>query len=272
MNMPLSMTELLEAEAGNYAQAKQFIGNTFELLGDFDCAYERLTASMRFSGLYDPQTQEEQAFVSALFLFGFCRRQLAIGLSTLMRGYRADSAMHLRRAIEASAFAVRINKYPELAAVWANAWNEYEAYRSAFRPQEVFPHLKHPDYNPTICRLKKQYDFCSKMMHGGIFGIAGHYFKESSSESGAPPFAIEFFDLPADHSLLSSLFWIFDAHLSILQLASEIIRPYEPDSGATSNVRLNSIEAKLNVHRGAWIERLPAIKKALNEISRAQRD
>jgi hypothetical protein len=58
----------------------------------------------------------------------------------------------------------------------------HKAYRDAFRPKDIFPGGKHPDHEPTLTQLKSHYDLCSKIMHGSIFGIAGHFvYPESSS-------------------------------------------------------------------------------------------
>lgn len=144
---------------------------------------------------------------------------------------------------------MRLCKHPELAVVWGRASsdeNAYRQYRAAFRAADVFPNDKHPDHLPELAVLKDKYDLCSRLMHGGVFGMAGHF--KTTPDS----FRMIFFDLPPDHSLFSTLVMLLEAHVRILALFGRILESYTNDRMAAWQVRLNSVDAKLVVHAQRW--------------------
>jgi hypothetical protein len=176
---------------------------------------------------------------------------------TLPRGYQGDAMLHLRRAIEGCAFAVRMSKHHETCRVWMNASlndTAYMAYREAFRTRDIFPSNKHPDHEPMLHELKSHYDHCSKIMHGSIFGMAGHF---DYPDSRKLSFNLNFFDLRPDHSVISALYLIFDSHKRILHLLGRILEPYTGDRIPPWQARRNSVEAKLDVHREMWKRFVP---------------
>jgi len=235
--------KLIEDERQHYVANAKALGDSTALVHDFENVYAALTPCIEIP----PSEPQKMAVVSMIYLLVFCRRQLTIGVLTLMRSYRADSLLHLRRAIETCAFAVRICKHPDLATVWANGGasdDAYAAYRKAFRPRDVFP--PDPDHEQPLSILKERYDLCSTLMHGGVFGMAGQF--ETTPES----FRLEFFDLPPDHSLFSVLWQMLDTHKEMLHFFGRVFDPHTNDQMAAWKVRLNAVEAKLAVHGQRW--------------------
>lgn len=235
------MHELIEAERTNFEANTQRLGQRIDLIHDFEHVYEALTPCL--------MSPDKTARVAAVYLLAFCLRQLTMSSVALLRDYRADSLLHLRRAIESCAFAVRICKHPELAAVWGGAGTDestYSKYRDAFKTRAVFPNAKHSDHVPELTALKEKYDLCSRLMHGGVSGLAGHF--KTTPDS----FRVVFFDLPSDHSLFATLLFLLDAHLKILTLLGRVLEPHTNDRMTAWKVRLNSVEAKLTVHAQSW--------------------
>lgn len=248
------MKELIEAETQNYDANVMALGDGAELVHDFEKVYEALTPCLKSP----PSEPEKSAGAVAVYLLAFCRRQLTMSALTLLRSYRGDSLLHLRRAIESCAFAVRICKHPELAVVWGKAGsdeNAYPAYRKAFRTSDVFPGSKHPDHELALSTLKDEYDLCSRLMHGGVSGLSGHFKTTPSS------FRMIFFDLAPDHSLFSTLLMVLGSHLVMFRLFGRILEPHTNDRMAAWKVRVNSVEAKLAVHGQRW---MPIIQQGIN--------
>ncbi len=85
--------------------------------------------------------------------------------------------MQVRRASESCAFAAHIIKHHELGATWVKAGTsetDYKTYREAFKSFKVFQKEKtHPDHDPLLLELKKNFDLCSKLLHGSG-GLANH--------------------------------------------------------------------------------------------------
>lgn len=247
------MRELIEAESKNFEANAKRLDDSIDLIHDFERVYEALTPCLTSP----PSEPDKTARAAAVYLLAFCRRQITMSSVILLRGYRADSLLHLRRAIESCAFAVRICKHPDLAAVWGGAGSDEEAYRKyrvAFRTGDVFPNPKHADHLPELAALKERYDLCSRLMHGGVSGLAGHF--QTTPES----FRMVFFDLPPDHSLFSTLLLLLDAHLKIATLFGQVLESHTNDRLAAWMVRLNSVEAKLVVHAQRWA---PMIKEGI---------
>src|SRR5437764_14900625 len=112
--MPTSLKEFAEAEAHNLDSSTKALGNSAELVNDFESVYEVLFPLLK-QPEGDLDSDQVLAFVSVIHEFAFCRTLLSKSALALMRGYQGDSMLHLRRAIEACAFAVRMNKHRELA-------------------------------------------------------------------------------------------------------------------------------------------------------------
>lgn len=249
--MPTVLSELIEAEAHNFVASKEALGKTLELVNDFESVYEGLTPILT-QPKGDPESDDVVAVVSIIHELMFCRGLLTKSVLSIMRGYQGDAMLHLRRAIEACAFAVRLSKHPELSRVWAKAFVDdaaYKIYRKSFKPEDLFPNGKHPDHDPILTELKSKYDLSSKLMHGSIFGMAGHF---GALDLGKQTYNLKFFDLPLDHSLISVVFLILYTHRRFLHLFGRILEPHTANRIASWQVHFNSVEANLEVHRADW--------------------
>jgi hypothetical protein len=246
--------QFIDAENKNFEISRKALGKTYELIEDFQDVYDSLARS---SKLPDPGAAPEQRMVTAaiVVLMGTSRRQFTLGILTLMRAHRADAALPLRRAIESCAFATRIRKHPHLAKVWldgATGKTEYEKYREKFA-KNLFP-----TDDSLLSDLGRRYDYASKIMHSSIYGAAGHF----SFPDGPEGMTLRFFDMPGDHSLITSFYDTVDTHKRILRAFGISLRPnVESNQFDAWEVRLNSVEAKLDVHREEWKKVVPDPRK-----------
>lgn len=109
-----------------------------------------------------------------------------------------------------------------------------------------------------LAELGKHYDHASKMMHSSIYGAAGHF----SFSFGPETIVLRFFDMPEDHSLITSLYLTLDSHTRILRVFANELRPnVDKNEFAAWKMRLNSVEAKLDLHREEWKAWVPDPRK-----------
>ncbi|HEY3443632.1 MAG TPA: hypothetical protein VGK29_22935 [Paludibaculum sp.] len=254
--MLTTLRELAEAETKNFELSTGALGPSIGILNAFEKAYGSLPplVSLPEGGL---ESDETMAVYAVLHELAFCRRQLTMSVLTLLRAYQGDAMLHLRRAIEACAFAVRMNKHHEVVRAWLSASDDdaaYERYRGAFRTKDLFPNANHPDHDPVLTELKSHYDQCSKLMHGSIFGMGGHF--EYPDSSGVS-FQVKFFDLAPDHSLIVVLYLILASHRQFLQLFGNMLRPYNGEAMDHWMTELKPVQLMLDVYREDWKRHIP---------------
>ncbi|MBL8238358.1 MAG: hypothetical protein JNM66_13115 [Bryobacterales bacterium] len=255
--MPTSLEELSRAEALNFAESSRLLRESTGLVSEIETLYELLPPQLRWppSGV---NSDESISMIAAAHELGFCRRQLSLGVLTLFRAYRGDSLTHLRRAIESCAFAVRMMKHHNLIQDWQNAAmgdSAYARYRRSFKAKDLFPDSAHADHDPILSELKDTYDLCSRLIHGSIFGLAGH-FKHPQPENAS--FEVNFFDLPENGELINTYFLHLNAHKRMARLFEKSLKGYATGDFVAWEVRMNAVEASLAVHSNTWSKRLPA--------------
>jgi hypothetical protein len=136
---------------------------------------------------------------------------------------------------------------------------KYKAYRKAFRTELVFPEPGQPDHDPAITSLKSTWEFCSKPVHGSIFGIAN--FIGNAPRNGAAK-TIAFFDLPND-SLQSMFFYVVRTHLTLLELFAPVIEQYMDDT-EPSRKEFKYVSEKAGRNLDKWIPNIKALNAARN--------
>jgi hypothetical protein len=161
----------------------------------------------------------EAAFAAGLCgnLVSICRRQLTLGTLTLLRGYRNESLLHLRRAIETCAYAAKMTKHPQMAKVWLRAGADegaFELFRKKF--VKVFP-----ADDPLLSVLGEHYDICSKAMHSSVYGLA-HYLAQSRRVP-------TLFDIGTDAKLVGSFITAVGVHFVMVRLFYRLLKPYTVD-------------------------------------------
>jgi hypothetical protein len=114
------MKAQIEAESKNFTFTRKTLGNTVELVQDFQELYKSLGG---FVLIPDGGATTEAAKVAmiSLHLLMKARSNLLVGSITLLRAYRGNSLLFLRGAIEACAYAAHIRRRPGLVDVWLNA-------------------------------------------------------------------------------------------------------------------------------------------------------
>jgi len=170
-----------------------------------------------------------------------------------LRMYQADALTHLRRAIETCAFTVRMSKHRNLCKVWSEAAfddKKYNAYRKAFRTEDVFPKRGHADFNPLLTILKDRFDIASKQLHGSVFGMANHFQSVPKGTNTPTTRNINFFDMPPK-SFPSTYFMILTTHLTILDLYGQVFQPHLTDF-AQWKAEYKNVKERVDRHVIAW--------------------
>jgi hypothetical protein len=245
----------IEAENRNFEVTTKALGNTTELVQDFQELYKSLAG---FVLIPDGGAATDAAKVAmlALHLLMKSRSSLLIGSLTLLHGYRGNSLLFLRGAIEACAFAAQIRRKPELADVWLNAGDSADAYK---RYKGQFKAL-FPKNDALLQELYERYDRCSQVIHSSLYSMAGHFSYPGDEEKMVLRFNL--FDLPGDHNIVSSLYFALDTHKRILKKFAEVLAGEITANTTVWELRFNSVEAKLDVHREKWKAVVPDPRKA----------
>ena len=248
----------MEAESKNFTFTTKTLGNTVELVEDFQELYKSLAG---FVVIPDGGAATEAAKVAmlALHLLMKSRGAFLIGAITLLRGYRGNSLLYLRNAIEACAFAAHIRRTPTLSDVWLNAGANQDAYRTYKK------HFKalFPKNEPLLQELYERYDRCSQIIHSSLYSMAGHFSYPDDEEGMSLRFNL--FDLPGDHSIVSSLYFALDTHKRILNKFADVLAEEIKANVKVWEIRFNSVEAKLDVHREKWKPIVPDPRKRIRE-------
>lgn len=249
------MKAQIEAEAKNFEFTTKVLGGTVELVQDFQDLYKSLAGFVLIPD-GGAATKAAKVAMVALHLLMKSRSNLLVGSITLLRAYRGNSLVFLRGAIEACAFAAHIRRRPELADVWLNAGdgeNAYKAYKKQFK-------VLFPKGDPLMRELYERYDRCSKVLHSSLYSMAGHFSYPDDAEELSLRFNL--FDLPGDHSIVSSLNFALDTHKRILKKFAEVLAGEISANSTVWELRFNSVEAKLDVHREKWKSVVPDPRSA----------
>ena len=244
----------IEAESRNFEATTEALGNSVELVQDFQELYKSLAGFMLIpdGGV---ATEAAKVAVLALHLLMKSRSNLLVGSITLFRGYRGNSLLFLRGAIEACAFAAHIRRNPGLVDVWLRAGDSkdaYKKYKTKFKG--MFPKDDAP-----LQELYERFDRCSQVIHSSLYSMAGHFSYPGNDEGTVVRFNL--FDLPGDHSVVSSLYFTLDTHKRILKKFAEVLAGEIKANAIVWELRFNSVEAKLDVHRERWKAVVPDPRK-----------
>jgi hypothetical protein len=268
--MPTKLDELIAAEQQHFDATSEHLGTTIKLVGDLESLYEALTPLIK-RPRGDVDGDENWAVVSVLHELMMCKVLLVKAVLAALRMYHAESIVHVRRAIEACAFSVRMSKHHELARIWAGAGadkdgqeTKYNAYRRAFETKDVYPKQSHPDYDPLLTELKGRSERCSKMIHGSVIGMAGHV--AMAPKKGEMTHTLSFFDMPPN-ALIPTFVSIIQTHILILQLFGKVLEPYCTGMEAWKT-ELAFVIGRFLRHSQKWE---PSIKAQRRAPSREQR-
>jgi hypothetical protein len=156
-------------------------------------------------------------------LMMICRRQLTVGVLTLMRGYRADALAHLRKAVELCAFTAKMAKHPHISRTWLQAGNsDADFYKFRAKFTKLWP-----DDDPQVKSLEYTFDEASKAMHSSIYSVA-HYWSDKRRVDGFPNIGV--FDLTLDATFYAYFIRFIDCHLTILAVFQRILKRYTGDT------------------------------------------
>ena len=198
-------------------------GRANELVGFIEALYQNLPLCFAPAVRTD---LEKRVVKTQMQMLAFCCRQMIVGTLALMRCYKGECLLSLRRAIESGVFAFHISQHPEKADIWLQAGQndkDYKTYRKAFKNELCFcADPNHPDYILAVFELKAIYDACSKLMHSSVLGLSEHFINHEATR-----FRMIFPDtLLSDSEALCSVFIShLVVHLRILQLFAAIVTP-----------------------------------------------
>jgi hypothetical protein len=266
------LSELGPKEAENQEKATKYLKAAALLIGDIESLYLAITPLVKFPG-GDLDSPDQLA----LFVTLACN-QLMMGrmlytksVIAALRMYQGDALTHLRRAIEACAFTVRMSKHPNLCKVWSDAGlddTKYSAYRKAFRTEDAFPKNGHVDFDPLLVILKDRFDVASKLLHGSVFGMANHFQLVPKGTNTTKTRNINFFDM-APESFPSTYFMILTTHLIILALYGQVFQPHLTDFSEW-RVEYDAIKERVDRHVVAWTPTIVAWNAARNQRADAK--
>jgi hypothetical protein len=205
-----------EAENKNFEFTTRTLGDTAELVQDFQDLYKTLAGSVLIPD-GGAVTERAKVAIISLHLLMKSRANLLIGCLTLLRGYQGNSLLFLRGAIEACAIAALLKAKPGRADLWLNAGGSEEAYRQYRKKfRELFP-----KGDALLQELYGRYDWCSRVIHGSPYSLAGHCSYPDSETEDILHFKL--FDLPGDHTIVSSLYFTLDAHKRVLTKFADVL-------------------------------------------------
>lgn len=185
-----------------------------------------------------------EGLIGHLDLIG--RRQLTLGTLTLLRGYRGDSQLHLRRAIETCAFAAKMGRHPEFAKVWLEAGNDEAAFikfRDKFR-KNLFP-----IDDAELVALGKQFEICSRAMHSSIYGLATHF---AHPRRAPGTLSIDVFDVRIYLNVLTTFMIAVYHHIVMLKVYERLLNPFIGKRLEEWVARLNDVQVRYDTHNERW--------------------
>jgi hypothetical protein len=140
--------------------------------------------------------------------------------------------------------------------VWLNAGDSTDAYKKyKGRFKNLFP-----KNDALLQELYERYDHCSQVIHSSLYSMAGHFSHPCDGEEMVLRFNL--FDLPGDHSIVSSLYFALDTHKRILKKFADVLAEEIKANATVWELRFNSVEAKLDVHWEKWKTVVPDPRKA----------
>lgn len=261
------LTELGPQEAKNQEKATKYLKASALLIGDVELLYLGITPLVKFpGGNLDSPDQLTLLVTLACNQLMMSRMLFTKSVIAALRMYQGDSLTHLRRAIEACAFTVRMSKHRNLCKVWSEAGlddEKYSAYRKAFRTEDVFPKKGHADFNPLLSVLKDRFDLASKQLHGSIFGMANHFQSVPKDGNMSNTRNVNFFDMPPE-SFPSTYFMILTTHLTILDLYGQIFQPHLTEFSQWKE-EYDDIKERVGRHATTWGPIIMAWNRARNK-------
>ena len=245
-----SVEQLAAAENSNLHGSLTLIGDTYNLVTRLESLYDHLPWQIGI-GKHSPTLDDVKAFdVMKIFILT-CRRHLTVGTLAILRGYRADSNLQLRRAIELTAFAVRIDRHKSLAKLWIDAGTSDAAF-TEFRSQ--LDNKLFPKNDPLTGELYKDFDICSKAIHSSIYGVAPYFAARQSRRAfeSHPADGLEALDIATSDLTVVVFIAMIDVHLELLQVFQKILTPYLGDQRKPFRLLLTEVEKQFSAEKKHW--------------------
>jgi hypothetical protein len=118
-----------------------------------------------------------------------------------------------------------------------------------------------PDDDPKLKMLGEQYDVCSKVMHGSLYGVA-HYFAHSKGTPSVP--SINVFDVGTNAKLVTTFFTCMRLYLVMLRVFEHLLVPYAAERITTWAEQLSAAEKAYEIKHAYWKPLVEAEIQRLN--------
>lgn len=249
-----SILQLATEEQANVDRHLALLNETYVLVSLLELLYDSLYPLCRFPTDWATNDATHAAGING-HLMALCRRELTIGILTLLRGYRVNSLFHLRKAIELCTFAAKMARHPAMSRTWmqaADSDEEWEKFRDTFK--RLFP-----EDDRELTFLKIPHDFASEAMHSSVKAVA-HYLAAEHKTDAIPN--IGTFDIRTEAVLIASFITTVDAHLTILTVFERILKDYAPGITVWSQELYNA-KAAFTAEHQRW---LPVVESAILKI------
>ena len=213
-----SISELAAQEQKNIDKHLEYLGDTYNLTTQLEGLYDTFPPLCRFPMNVETNDAAHAAGINAHLML-VCRRELTVGILIVLRGYRIDSLVHLRKAIELCAYAAKMERHPEMSRTWIQAGTSdesWEKFRDKFK--KLFP-----EDDRELTFLYGLYDEASEAMHSSIKAVADYLIADRRLES-VPEIGI--FDIRSDAVFVAHFFRAIDCHLTIIQVFQRILKDY----------------------------------------------
>jgi hypothetical protein len=240
------LSEIQKMEDEQYALSVKWLGETADLPEDLVQLYRALVEMTTVS-----KVAARDDVIAGLHFMLAGQYHLTIGCLAALRGHLTDSVRSTRIVLEQAAFAARVKRHPHLAMIWLNAAQSDEAYaeyREKFATGKIFP-----DDHALLKELGARYDHASKLSHPSVYSMAGQTRSKMSEKDG---FKLDFhyFELkdkdPSEP--VRTFLWIVDTHFQVIRLYEEVLAEAIAHDRKAWDVRFNSADARLAVHKHKW--------------------
>jgi len=253
--VPKSVLQLAVQEHANVEKHLELLGDTYDLISMVEALYDTLPGYCKLP--LDVETNDSgfAAGINANLML-VCRRELTVGVLTLLRGYRVDFLFHMRKAIEFCAFAAKMARHPALSRIWfkaASSDEDWENFRNKFK--KLYP----PD-DVELTQLYQLHDRASEAMHSSPKAVA--HFLLSNTRIGEK-YRVSLFDIRSDAVFMAYFIMMVHCHLTILAVFHRILKSY---TGDTKDWEVRLLDAKI-VHTRKHLQWTPLVQTGITKTT-----
>ena len=250
----LNLDHLRDAEENNYQFLKELLGDSYNLLPELLRLYE-VFIKLAVEPVFQLETISQPPAI--LHLLQWLKNEAVAGAITLMRGHIADSSNYSRRALEISAFVLKMYHDADSAASWMASGRSKRAqnkYLAAFPAYKLVRELLPAD-------LVDMYEDDCLSVHPSFAGV--------SSRASLDPDMVhrfKFFDLDeADEKqtyFVLKFFQLCICHARIMNALAQTFASHESFDSAQWQVACTDYMHRLQEKHSIWMPAFEALLAA----------